>query len=51
MELNNSIKVLDDFQTKIQYNDKEISLTAQMDLLLINILDKNSIYIYENVLK
>ena len=48
MELNNSIKVLDDFQTKIQYNDKEISLTAQMDLLLIKILDKNSIYIYEN---
>ena len=45
---NNSIKVLDDYEAKIKYNDMEISLTIKIDLLFINLIEKNSIYIYEN---
>ena len=45
---NNSIKVLDDYEAKIKYNDMEISLTIKIDLLFIHLIEKNSIYIYEN---
>lgn len=45
---NNSIKVLDDYESKIKYNDMEISLSIKIDLLFINLIEKNSIYIYEN---
>jgi hypothetical protein len=45
---NNSIKVLDDYESKIKYNDMEISLSIKIDLLFINHIEKNSIYIYEN---
>ena len=45
---NNSIKVLDDYESKIKYNDMEISLSIKIDLLFIHLIEKNSIYIYEN---
>ena len=40
---NNSIKVLDDYEAKIKYNDMEISLTIKIDLLFIHLIEKNSI--------